>query len=173
MGFRYSSIDRRDRTSLLDSMIPADIHVLVGDAALGEISYGVRLLKAELIDDEGNAEALPRFQQTDPTYSNQGVLSRPPWLGGSGKLGLLEFAQTRLMDIHPGETLKIQQLILLGGRADVASVTDQFYTGAVLTVAFRDSRDRGRRRSAAAKPLPGGCRATTAIADRARIAPHR
>ena len=131
-GFSYPAVDRDDRSSMMDSMIPADLHVLVGDAALGEISYGVQLLSAELIDESGIAEALPRFQQTDPTYNNQAALSRSPWLGGNGKLGLLEFAQSRLMDIHPGETLSFKQRIYLGARADVASVTDQFYEGAVL-----------------------------------------
>ncbi len=128
-GFSYPSMDRQDAMSMLDAMLPADIHVMVGEPALGQVAYGVHLESAELIDEKGRAQPLPRFQQTDPTYSIQGMLSRPPWIGGSGKLGLLEFGQSRLMDVEPGETLRVSQVIYLGDRADVASVTDQIYQG--------------------------------------------
>ena len=78
-------MDRQDSLSMLDAMLPADIHVMVGDVALGDIAYGVHLQTAELVDKDGKVRPLPRFQQTDPTYSIQGMLSRPPWLGGSGR----------------------------------------------------------------------------------------
>ena len=131
-GFSHPVVDRDDWSSMIESMIPADVHILVGDSILGEISYGVQALSAELIDESGAVQALPRFQQTDPTYSTQATLSRQPWLGGHGKLGLFEFAQSLLMDVRRGETLRFGQRIYLGDRADVASVTDQIYEGGVL-----------------------------------------
>ena len=133
MGFEYPASSTEDMLSLVRAMVPADVHVLVGDAALGEVSYGIQLRKAVLMDADGEAVALPAFQQTADTYSMQGVLSRPPWLGGSGKLGVLEFAQSQLMDIDGGERIRLEQTIYLGDRADVASVSNQIYAGATLS----------------------------------------
>ncbi|MFT6889910.1 MAG: hypothetical protein ACJASY_001957 [Halioglobus sp.] len=131
-GFQFDYLDRQDRLAMVKAMNPADLHVLVGRAPISQISYGMQLEQADLIDEDGESRSLPRFQLTDPTYSFQGVLSRPPWIGGEGKLGLTEFAQSRLMDVKPGEKLKIRQRIYVGKRADVASATDQIYTGPVI-----------------------------------------
>ncbi|MFK8049562.1 MAG: CehA/McbA family metallohydrolase [Halioglobus sp.] len=131
-GFEFESLDRTDRLAMVKAMNPADLHVLVGREPVSPISYGIRLEQAELIKEDGQPRPLPRFQLTDPTYSFQGVLSRPPWIGGEGKLGLTEFAQSRLMDLKAGEILKVRQRIYLGKQADVASVTDQIYTGPVI-----------------------------------------
>ncbi|MEH6570210.1 MAG: CehA/McbA family metallohydrolase [Halioglobus sp.] len=132
-GFNFARLDRQDNMSMLEAMIPADIQVYVGSHELGDISYGVQLQEANLVDEDGDSRRLPMFQITDPTYSFQGFLSRPPWLGGKGKLGILEFAQSQLMDIRPGETLTTRQVVFLGARADVASVTDLIYQGRLLT----------------------------------------
>ena len=131
-GFEFESLDRTDRLAMVKAMNPADVHVLVGREPVSSISYGIRLEQAELIKEDGEPRPLPRFQLTDPTYSFQGVLSRPPWIGGEGKLGLTEFAQSRLMDLKAGEILKVRQRIYLGKQADVASVTDQIYTGPIV-----------------------------------------
>ncbi len=131
-GFRFDALDRQDRLGLVKAMNPADVHVLVGRAPLSQISYGIQLERADLVDEDGDRRPLPRFQLTDPTYSFQGVLSRPPWIEGEGKMGLTEFAQSRLMDVKPGETLKVRQRIYLGKQADVASATDQIYKGPVI-----------------------------------------
>ncbi|MFK8020433.1 MAG: CehA/McbA family metallohydrolase [Pseudomonadales bacterium] len=133
LGFEYPASTTEDMLSLVRAMVPADVHVLVGDAALSEVSYGIQLRKAELIDTDGEAVALPAFQQTADTYSMQGVLSRPPWLGGSGKLGVLEFAQSQWMDIDIGERIRLEQTIYLGARADVAAVSNQIYAGPTLS----------------------------------------
>ncbi|MEH6581516.1 MAG: CehA/McbA family metallohydrolase [Halioglobus sp.] len=132
-GFNYGSLDRSDTLSMVEAMLPADIHVLVGSPDLSEISYGVHLEEATLLSADGTFEPLPIFQVTDPTYSFQGVLSRPPWFTGDEKLGLLELAQSRLMDIKKGETLDIKQRIYLGERADVASSLDQIFRGPVIS----------------------------------------
>lgn len=129
LGFSYPASDMNDTLSVVDAMVPADVHVYVGDSALGEVSYGVQTNSAVLLDSDGNRENLPVFQQTASTYSMQGVFSRSPWFGGEGKLGLLEFAQSQLMDIDIGETLEIVQTIYLGDKSDVASVSNQIYQG--------------------------------------------
>lgn len=131
-GFEFDYLDRRDRLAMVKAMNPGDLQVLVGRSPISEISYGMLLEQADLIDADGDSRPLPRFQLTAPTYSFQGVLSRPPWIGGEGKLGLTEFAQSRLMDVKPGEKLRIRQRIYVGKRADVASATDQIYQGPVI-----------------------------------------
>ena len=139
-GFSYNSVDRQDTLSMVEAMNPADTQILVGSPELGQISYGLRIMEATLIDRDGNARQLPQFQVSDPTYSVQGVLSRPPWLGGNGKIGVLEFAQSLVMDVNPGETLRVIQKVYLGDRADVASVSDQIYSGPVVSGKLNTSR---------------------------------
>lgn len=132
LGFSYPGSDMNDTLSVVDALVPADIHVYVGDSALGEVSYGVQTNSAVLVNSEGERELLPVFQQTASTYSMQGVFSRSPWFGGEGKLGLLEFAQSQLMDIDIGESLEIVQTFYLGRKSDVASIADQIYQGPLL-----------------------------------------
>ncbi|MEM8501204.1 MAG: hypothetical protein AAF542_24530, partial [Pseudomonadota bacterium] len=132
LGFSYPASDMNDTLSVVDAMVPADIHVYVGDSALGEVSYGVQTNSAVLVNSKGDREILPVFQQTASTYSMQGVFSRSPWFGGEGKLGLLEFAQSQLMDIDIGEAVEIVQTFYLGEKSDVASISNQIYQGPLL-----------------------------------------
>lgn len=133
LGFRYPASSTDDMSSLIDAMVPADVHVLVGARNLGEVSYGVQMRRAEVIASDGEISSLPVFQQTGESYNIQGALSSPPWLGGEGKLGLLEFAQSQLMDLAVGERIELEQIIFLGDVADVASVSNQIYTGPTLS----------------------------------------
>jgi len=170
-GFSHPSVDRSDTGSQLNAMIPGDLHVMVGSAPLSEVSYGIHLTEAELLEEDGNAVPLPIFQQTDPTYSIQGVLSREPWLGGSGKLGYLEFAQSQLMDIRIGETLRLQQIIYLGDKADVASITNQIYQGPTITGSVNPPNSMVHIRDHQGLPLTT-VRVTTDGSYRARLPLH-
>lgn len=133
VGFDQVSWDRNSLFDIAKATMPVDTQVLVGDQHLANVSYGVHLRAATLTDREGTVHQLPRFALNDPSYTVQGVFTRPLWLGSKNRLGLLELAQSLFMDVKKGETLRLAQSIVFGSRADVASVTDQLYTGRWVT----------------------------------------
>ncbi len=132
-GFNHLAFDRFDTRSQLRAMLPNDISILLGAPQLdADISYGVQLFDAYLITRRGEKRRLPIFSITHPDYTMQGILSRPPWLAGAGKLGWWEMLQSLLMRLDEGETLQLSQRILIADDSSVASVTNQFYQGPVL-----------------------------------------
>lgn len=129
VGFVHPAADPDDLLGMVDAVVPANLHVLVGgeQQATG-VSYGLQLIGARLETQDGTSDELPRFAINGESFSMHGVLTRPLYVGGAnGDMGLFELAQTLLMDIEPGETLVLQREIRVGARADVASVTDQLW----------------------------------------------
>lgn len=132
LGFQHPEIDRSSISSLINGLKASDWNILVGsDNYESAISYGVQLRSAELIKANGSRQTLPRFLAVFPNYSLHGWMSRPLWLN-SDKLNWMSMLQNQFMDIEQGERLVASFQVLLGGRADVASVTDQIYRGAQL-----------------------------------------
>jgi hypothetical protein len=108
-----------------------DLHVLVGEDALEPgIAYGVRLVSARLERADGSAGDLPRFAMTGAEVSLFAVFARPFWIGGEDEIGMLQFLQTPFLDLEVGDRVRLELAILVGERADVASVTDQVYASA-------------------------------------------
>jgi len=130
VGYTHPSFDVDDRSSTLNAMLVVDLTVLVGSALDGPgISYGLRSGPATLTAADGTQRALPQYALVEADFSNQLWLSRPLWLGGSGKPGRLEMLQSLFMDLRPGDTLDIEQDILVGHAADVASITNDIFDG--------------------------------------------
>jgi len=129
LGFQHPAIDRNKVSSLLGGMMPSDWNILVGaDTYDTQISYGVQLGSAELIKANGSRQPLPRFLAVFPDYSLHGWMTRPLWFQ-SERLTWLSLLQNQFMDLEKGERMLAKFQVLLGDRADVASVTDQIYNG--------------------------------------------
>ncbi|WP_269618738.1 CehA/McbA family metallohydrolase [Zhongshania sp. BJYM1] len=129
LGFKHPAIDRNKVSSLLEGMLPSDWNILVGaDTYDTAISYGVQLASAELIKANGSRQPLPRFLAVFPDYSLHGWMTRPLWFQ-SERLTWLSLLQNQFMDLEKGERMLAKFKVLLGDRADVATVTDQIYTG--------------------------------------------
>lgn len=132
LGFQHPEIDRSSISSLINGLKANDWNILVGSHHYeSSISYGVQLRSAELVKANGSRQTLPRFLAVFPNYSLHGWMSRPLWLN-SEKLNWMSMLQNQFMDIEKGERLVANFQVLLGSRADVASVTDQIYRGAQL-----------------------------------------
>lgn len=132
LGFDHPYIDRENLFSLVRGMMPADWNILVGSHGESpSISYGVQLKSAYLTDIKGEDQRLPQFLLTLPHYSLHGWMSRPLWIKRE-KLGLLQMAQSQLMDLKVGERLRVHFRLVPGQRGDVAAVTDKLYRGPVL-----------------------------------------
>ncbi|MFT5032387.1 MAG: hypothetical protein ACI9OO_000317 [Bacteroidia bacterium] len=133
LGFNHQKIDRNNVFSLVKGMMPADWNILLGShVAKPSISYGVQLQSAYLTDNHGVDRRLPQFLLTLPHYSLHGWMTRPLWFD-SEKLGLLQMAQSQLMDLDVGESMRAHFRILPGARADVAAISDRIYVGPRLT----------------------------------------
>jgi hypothetical protein len=131
LGFVHPPIDPDSTLAMVRAIVPANLQVLVGGDALEPgISYGLHLVGAWLESADGGRHPLPHLAINGEDFSLLGLFTHPFWVGGSNGLGLLELAQTLLMDIEPGDTLQIEREILVGRRADVASVTDLLWSNA-------------------------------------------
>jgi len=127
VGFAHPHTDPDDLLTMVDAILPANLHVLLGgDRQQPGVAYGLRLVGAQLVAADGSSRPLPSLAINGESFSMYGVFTRPFWVGG-GDVGLLELAQTLFMDIEPGETLVLTREVRVGARADVASVTDQLW----------------------------------------------
>lgn len=132
LGFQHPAIDRTSISSLINGLKASDWNILVGSHGYDSaISYGVQLRSADLIKPNGSRVALPRFLAVFPDYSLHGWMSRPLWIN-SDKLNWVSMLQNQFMDLEQGEQLVAKLQILLGDRAEVASITDTLFEGASL-----------------------------------------
>ncbi len=127
-GFVHPEVDTGSIPSLLSAVIPVDAHVLVGgDRIEPGLAYGIRIGGAWRERPEREPEPVPTLTVTGADFALHAALAAPPWLGSDHRAGLLELAQMPFMDVDPGEALVFEQVVWLGERADVASVSDALF----------------------------------------------
>ncbi len=127
-GFSHPPVDPNDPISLALALRPWRHFVLVGDHAVKpEISYGFALREAVLERADGSRSELPVASVSGGHFTLTLVLTRPLWLGSPERMGILELAQLPLMDIAVGDVVRIETAVLVGDRADVASVIDRVF----------------------------------------------
>jgi hypothetical protein len=128
-GFAHPEVDHDRLLSMLSGIRAADLQVLVGgDRPSPGIAYGLR---SEVVRVEGGEGAtdLPHLAVNGISFSLLGALVDSV-LGGDGEIGLLQLAQVPFMDLADDATLTYERSVLVGERADVASVTDLLWPDA-------------------------------------------
>ena len=88
------------------------------------IAYGWQTLSATRNKGE-RSYAVPTFVLADESSTGMFILTDSFYLGDGSKIGLLQLPQIPLLSLDEGDSLVIEQRILLGARADTASITDQ------------------------------------------------
>jgi hypothetical protein len=142
-GFHHPYADHNDKLGMMKLMTPADLHVLVGSPTITpEISYGVLSESIELVTKSGTHKPLRQFAINDDEFTLIGNFTQPLWFDTDGPPGLLQFLQTRVMDIDMGDTLIARKRILVSQTADVASITNRVYTGSWLHGSMTNPDDR-------------------------------
>lgn len=127
-GFQHPPIDLDDYVVLAGAMVAGDLQILVGGDQLEPgISYGWQLEHAQIEMPDGTREDLPYLGMNGEHFSLMGVFTNSLWLDAGGDPGLLELSQTVLMDIEVGQRITYERAMILGERADVASVTNQIW----------------------------------------------
>ena len=162
-GFDHPSSPSEKWTSIFRGLERADVQVLVADDGFGGgIAYGLQLESAVLENPKGSRAELPMVALNGIPFTVLGVFSRPFWLGGGPRLGLLELAQAPFMDLPTGSKLILRHRLTVGDRPDVASVTDGFWPagplirGRVDDPAARLHVTRGGRPTTFVRPDPDG-----------------
>jgi len=127
-GFDHPPSPSEQWTSIFRGLERADVQILVADDGFGAgIAYGLHLESAVLERPDGTRVELPMVALNGIPFTVLGVFSRPFWLGGGPRLGLLELAQAPFMDLSKGSKLVLHHRLYVGDRPDVASVTDHLW----------------------------------------------
>lgn len=155
VGFVHPPITLGSAYAMVDAMVRADTQVLVGDGRLEPgIAYGWRIVDAWLEGEDGSRRPLAHLAMNGEHFSILGVYADTLLFGGIGKPGMLELAQTLLMDLDVGERVLYERELVLGARSDVASVTDQLWPdGPVVTGRVDDPEARVHVLDAAGAPI--------------------
>lgn len=142
-GFQHPYADTHDKMAMMHVMLPADLHVLVGSELMSpEISYGVQSLSVELVTQAGQHIPLRQFAINDEEFTLIGNFTAPLWFDTDDPPGLMQFTQSRIMDLRIGDSLVTKKRILVSARADVASITNRIYTGKWLHGRITNTADR-------------------------------
>ena len=124
VGFAFPESDPSSMWSMLQAILPIDLHVFVGADGVDGVAYGLDLVRAERHRPDGTSDPLPMMAVTGADSSVTGVFTEPFWLGSGVPPGLVELAQTVFMDLEVGARVEVEWRLWVGDRADVASVTD-------------------------------------------------
>lgn len=129
LGFAQPYVDTAKKSAILAAVSPANLQVLLGSSHIVPgISYGLRTLRAERVDAERDRTALKTFLIGSETFTMWGLFAEAMY-SFTRKPSALTFLRGQLMDLEIGERLEVQREIMLGNRADVASITDRIYQG--------------------------------------------
>ncbi len=144
VGFLHPAVDVDDTLAMVGAMLRADTQILIGASALEpEISYGWRIVEARVARANGDSEPLSHVALNGEHFSILGVYADTLWVGGQGKPGLLELAQTLWMDLEPGDELVYTRELIVSQRADAASITDQLWSTGRLVVGQSEDSTAG------------------------------
>jgi hypothetical protein len=141
-GFTHPAIDVDSPIAMARAMKRADLQVLVGGSELEPaISYGWHLASARVERADGEREELPFLSLNGEHFTIIGAYADTLFVGGRGRPGLIELAQTIWLDLDAGDRLVYSRQIWLGRRADVASVTDELWAKGPQVVGRIDDPD--------------------------------
>ncbi|MFT4613297.1 MAG: hypothetical protein ACI9NT_000435 [Bacteroidia bacterium] len=132
-GLDQLEVDIADFGSILASMAVADLQVLLGSRHIDpSISYGVQAHGAVQRDASGNESPLHLFQLGGRDFTLLGAFTSPFPQWWSRAPGPISFLAGQMFNLDEQESFVLQQSILVGS-GDAASISDQLYTGAVMS----------------------------------------
>ena len=90
------------------------------------IAYGWHLALAERVEN-GHRTTLPRFMLADPTSTAMLILSDDFYIGNGHKIGWPQLPQIPLLSLNENSVIETKEIIYVGKRNDVSSITDQMW----------------------------------------------
>lgn len=95
------------------------------------ITYGWHLSSAERIENS-ESTVLPRFMLADATSTAMLILADDFYLGDGYKMGWPQLPQIPLLALNHDSVINTKEIIYVGKRNDVASITDQIWLNSPL-----------------------------------------
>lgn len=90
------------------------------------IAYGWHLASAERVNKD-ERYAVPHFVLADDTSNVILILTDTFYLGSDANVGWLQLSQFPLLSLDEESAIETKEIIYVGERGDVASITDQFF----------------------------------------------
>ena len=134
-----SAIDVAARNA--DTIITISPHYQDTNAA-DSVSYGWHLASAVRIENNQRTD-LPYFMLADATSTAMLILSDDFYIGDGKKLGWLQIPQIPLLTLNENSVIESKEIIYVGKRNDVASITDQIWHDGALVSGHIDNVDAG------------------------------
>jgi len=125
-GFQNQDFVSRGQSAMTVAARNADTIITISPpAATHGISYGWHLRSAERVEQTQRYK-VPSFILADHASNAMLVLSDTFYIGDGSQIGWLQLPQILLLT-PDDSTLETQEIIYVGNRGDIASVTDQFF----------------------------------------------
>lgn len=129
-GANQPSINTADQSSILFSVVVADLQILLGSKHIApSITYGVQNAGAVLQDANGTEAPLHQFLLGGQDFSLFGAFTGPFPSWWSRTPGMVSFLGGLLFDLDVGETFILQQSVLVARGSSAAGITDRLYSG--------------------------------------------
>ena len=126
-GFNNIDFVTRGSGSMRDAPHNADTLILPSPPdALQPIAYGWQIKSARRVDGDEFYE-LPHYLLADEESTAMMIMADSFYIGDGAKIGWLQLLQIPLLGLDEGERLEIEEVLMVGKRADVASITDQLF----------------------------------------------
>ena len=131
-GFQAQDFVSRGLSAMREAARDADTIITMSPptAELG-IAYGWHLKSAQRVDSQQRYD-LPRFMLADDSSNAMMILSDTFYLGDSSKIGWLQVPQLPLMSLDNNSYIETHEVIYVGKKGDVASITDLLFSDAPL-----------------------------------------
>lgn len=97
------------------------------------IAYGWRHISSTRTKADGTVETLPTFALAEKAATAFTTFTNGFWMQPSGNLGLAQMLQMAIMGPEEGDVITIEEELIIGKRADAASITNQLLSGQVVS----------------------------------------
>ena len=124
-GFKQQDFVSRGTSAMTVAARSADTIVTISPpTATTPIAYGWHMKSAQRVEGK-NKYDVPRFVLADDESNAMLVLADTFYFGANDELTWLQLPQIPLLELDTGAALEVHEVIYLGARGDVASITDQ------------------------------------------------
>lgn len=130
-GFRNQDFVSRGLSALSVAARNADTIITISPpTATDPIAYGWHLKSVHRVTKD-HAYEVPSFILADNQSNAILTLTDTFYIGDGSKIGWLQLPQIPLLSLNEQSWLEIEEVIYVGNRGDVSSITDQIFTNAV------------------------------------------
>lgn len=144
-GFQNRDFVKRGVNAIRDAARNADTLITISPRTAEQgISYGWRMASAERVKDrdkKGERYELPYFVLADTDGIAFMLLTDTFYIGDGRKIGWVQLPQIPLLNLSDDAAIETHEIVYVGMRGDVASITDQLLSEQPLIIGSIDDAD--------------------------------